>query len=94
MHSKKSVASLSTNTVAYIYLVLSANFDNPWPTDEIVESNVTKAPTLVLGKELQPVIGNLAENILIFVRTTSRCTVEADYLSCFLLGCNQYLAIR
>ena len=73
MHSKKSVASLSITTivltVACIYFVLYANFDNP--SYEIAKSKVTKTPLLVLGKELQSVIGNLAENVLISVRTTS-----------------------
>ena len=76
MQNKKRAASsiAIVLTVACVYFVLSANLDNS-TNNKIVETKATKiptrAPTLVLDKELQPVIEYLADNVLISLRTTS-----------------------
>ena len=72
MQNKKRVASLSSITIALtvpcVYFVLS-NFDN---TETSTGTKATKIPpTLVLGKELQPVIEYLSDNVLVSLRTTS-----------------------
>ena len=86
MQNKNRVVSLSSIaivlTVTCIYFVLSANFENS--SNRTVETETpTRAPTLVLGKELQPVIEYLADNVLISLRTTS--AYHSSRLSILLL---------